>query len=242
MKLLITAGNTMTLVDKVRCITNIFSGRTGASIAELAAARGHHVTLLTSKPEVVSTAFGTSLQVEPFVTFDDLHQAMKRHIEGTKLDGIIHCAAVSDFDCAGVYAPSPGTDFDAVTREWHAELDKSPSMVDRGAGKVKSSEPELWLRLVRTPKLVDKIRSEWGFHGLLVKFKLEVGILDEQLLAVAEKSRLESRADLMVANTLETMSEVAFIGPLHGSYQRLNRSDLAQRIISELEQRFQNPN
>jgi phosphopantothenoylcysteine synthetase/decarboxylase len=33
MNCLVTAGNTQVLIDKVRCITNIFSGRTGAQIA-----------------------------------------------------------------------------------------------------------------------------------------------------------------------------------------------------------------
>ena len=33
MKILVTAGNTQTPIDRVRSITNIFSGRTGARIA-----------------------------------------------------------------------------------------------------------------------------------------------------------------------------------------------------------------
>jgi len=37
----------------VRCITNIFTGRTGASIALEAYRRGHQVTLATSHPEVI---------------------------------------------------------------------------------------------------------------------------------------------------------------------------------------------
>ena len=36
MNLLVTAGNTLTLIDKVRGITNIFTGRTGAQVAGLA--------------------------------------------------------------------------------------------------------------------------------------------------------------------------------------------------------------
>ena len=51
--------------------------------------------------------------------------------------------------------------------------------------------PELWLRLVRAPKLVDKIRRDWNFRGTLVKFKLEVGISAEQLQEIAEKAKLE---------------------------------------------------
>ena len=55
MRWLVTAGNTVTHVDKVRCITNVFSGRTGASIAAQAASCGHSVVLLTSHPEIVSS-------------------------------------------------------------------------------------------------------------------------------------------------------------------------------------------
>ena len=41
MNLLITAGNTQTPIDRVRCITNIFTGRTGAQVALEAHRRGH---------------------------------------------------------------------------------------------------------------------------------------------------------------------------------------------------------
>ena len=39
MNCLIAAGNTMTLIDKVRCITNVFSGRTGTTTSRLPWAR-----------------------------------------------------------------------------------------------------------------------------------------------------------------------------------------------------------
>ncbi|HEY2908611.1 MAG TPA: phosphopantothenoylcysteine decarboxylase, partial [Gemmataceae bacterium] len=51
MNILVTAGNTQAPVDRVRCLTNIFSGRTGAAIALAAWTRGHTVTLATSHPE-----------------------------------------------------------------------------------------------------------------------------------------------------------------------------------------------
>ncbi len=86
------------------------------------------------------------------------------------------------------------------------------------------------------PKLIDCIRRDWGFRGLLVKFKLEVGVRDEQLIAVAERSRIHSDADLMVANTLEGASEWAFLGPLEGRYQCVVRRELAERLMIALEQ------
>ena len=50
MNLLVTAGNTLAPIDRVRGLTNIFTGRTGAAVALHAHGRGHRVVLLTSAP------------------------------------------------------------------------------------------------------------------------------------------------------------------------------------------------
>ena len=43
MRILVTAGNTQAPIDRVRCLTNIFSGRTGTRIALEARQHGHTV-------------------------------------------------------------------------------------------------------------------------------------------------------------------------------------------------------
>jgi phosphopantothenoylcysteine synthetase/decarboxylase len=239
MKILVTAGNTQALIDKVRCVTNIFTGRTGASIALKAYERGHEVTLLTSHPEAVTqlqeTAFEERWHLIRYHTFEELQTLMKAKIQGQALDAVIHCAAVSDYLAAGIYAPAPGTHFDSSSGRWDTS-EPIVKMIDRQAGKVKSDEPELWLRMVRAPKLVDFVRKTWGFRGLLVKFKLEVGLSDEDLLRVAERSRTQSAADLMVANTLEGAALYAFVGPRDGVYQRVSRRELAAKLLERLEQ------
>jgi phosphopantothenoylcysteine synthetase/decarboxylase len=239
MNCLITAGNTMTLIDKVRCITNVFSGRTGTRIALAACARGHAVTLLTSHPEVVGELAGGAapdrLTGRPYRTFAELRDALASHVTGGCFDVVIQCAAVSDYECAGVYAPAPGTRFDPMTARWQAA--DGPALVSREAGKVKSDEPEVWLRLVPTPKLIDMVRDPWGFRGVLVKFKLEVGASEERLLDIAERSRRRSDADVMVANTLEGMGDWALLGPLDGGYQHVARADLPARLMEEVERR-----
>jgi phosphopantothenate-cysteine ligase/phosphopantothenoylcysteine decarboxylase/phosphopantothenate--cysteine ligase len=55
------------------------------------------------------------------------------------------------------------------------------------------------------------------------------------LLDIAERSRRHSGADLMVANTLEGAGAYAFLGPLGGSYQRVSRRELADRLLDALE-------
>jgi phosphopantothenate-cysteine ligase/phosphopantothenoylcysteine decarboxylase/phosphopantothenate--cysteine ligase len=237
-KILVTAGNTQTLIDKVRCITNVFSGRTGAQIAAEAFERGHAITLLTSHPEVlpsipvVRARQAPGWCVCPYRTFEQLETLMAASIKDGDFDAVIHAAAVSDYQVTGIYAPSNGTQLDADEMTWTAGGDR-PQLVDATAGKVKSQHPELWLRLQPAPKLVDKIRTAWGFRGVLVKFKLEVGISDAELLMIAETSRRQSRADLMTANTLEGMHDWAYLGEGE-RYQRVVRKELPGILMDEI--------
>lgn len=225
MNILVTTGNTQTPVDRVRCITNIFSGRTGAQIAARAFDRGHRVVLLTSHIEVLNAIPAVRPRTAPewrvrqYCTFDDLDTAMGEEIAGGGLDVVIHAAAVSDYRVAGIFAKRDG-DF-----------------VDVAAGKVKSSHPELWFRLVPTPKLVDKIRPVWGFKGVLVKFKLAVGLSEAQLLEVAEAARVHSAADVMAANTLEGMHEWAMVGVGPDSYRRVTRAELPDYLLDTIARR-----
>ncbi|MEI7687397.1 MAG: phosphopantothenoylcysteine decarboxylase [Planctomycetota bacterium] len=239
MNVLVTAGNTQTLIDKVRCITNIFTGRTGASLALEAWRRGHRVRLVTSHPEVVvDLARGLKnfpderWSVSKYQTFDDLHVLLEASLRHDGLDAVLHTAAVSDYRAAGIFAPDSAATFDERTGAVQGRF------IDRAAGKIKSDEPELWLRLTRTPKLVDLFREPWGFRGLVVKFKLEVDKTMPELIAIGEHSRRQSHADFMVINTLEEAADWALLGPLDGQYPLVPRGDLARRVIDVVEQSF----
>ncbi|MFL5328453.1 MAG: phosphopantothenoylcysteine decarboxylase [Gemmataceae bacterium] len=211
MRILITAGNTFAPIDRVRGITNIFTGKTGALIALTAETFGHEVTLLTSHPKALPEADGIP-NLHTFHTFDDLETLLAEHVQRGAYDAIVHAAAVSDYQVAGAF-------------------DARQKALDHG-GKIKSDEEELWLKLVRAPKLIDRMRTDWGFKGILVKFKLEVGIDDAELLKIAEASRQQSRANFMVANTLEGASQWAYLGPLAGKYERVTRAELPKRLLA----------
>jgi phosphopantothenoylcysteine synthetase/decarboxylase len=225
MNVLVSAGNTQAPIDRVRCITNIFTGRTGGRIAVRAHERGHAVTLLTSHPEGLTELGapppGPRWTVLRYRTFENLEEMLAAAFAERAPDAAILSAAVSDYLSAGVFAPGPAG---------------GPSLVDVSAGKVKSDAPELWLRLVRAPKLIDKVRTDWGFQGVLVKFKLEVGIGDQGLLEIAERSRHHSAADLMVANTLEGAATWAYLGPVGGRYNRVSRRELPDRLLDAVEE------
>lgn len=223
MNILVTAGNTQAPLDRVRCVTNVFTGRTGAQIAARAHDRGHHVTLLTSHPDVLGVIpaarprTGPGWRVVPYRTFDDLAVLMAAEVGGGGHDAVIHSAAVSDYLVAGVFTRD-GADF-----------------ADATARKVKSTHPELWVKMTPAPKLVDRVRTDWGFRGLLVKFKLEVGPTEAELLDTAERSRAHSGADLMCANTFEGMHDWAVIGDGPGRYTRVPRPELADRLLDALD-------
>jgi phosphopantothenate---cysteine ligase (CTP) len=237
MKLRVTAGNTYVSIDDVRYITNVFTGRTGATIALEAYRRGHGVTLLTSHPEVIGSLAHTPDDKNRWLcttyrTCDDLEISMAHYIFSSDLDAVIHCAAVSDYRVTGIFAPAPDTRLDSNSFTWQG---RPPMLVDRAAGKIKSDEPELWLRLERTRKLIDCIRREWKFDGVLVKFKLEVKVAEARLLEIAEQSRQQSGADWMVANTLEEAAVCAYLGSAAG-YKRFPRHELASRLLDAVEQ------
>lgn len=241
MKILITAGNTLVPIDRVRCITNIFTGRTGARIALEAIERGHEMELLTSRPETVDELGGIPRNTKTCwglcrcETFEALELALQKNLATGRFDALIHCAAVNDFRAAGIYTPAPTTNFDSKTQSWRDATAAPPTLVECSAGKIKSDKPELWLRLAPTPKLIDRVRTDWKFRGILVKFKLEVEVSDQELLEVAERSRLHSAAELMMANTLEGAYSWAFLGPIRGKYERIGREELASRLLEEVE-------
>src|SRR5437870_2035351 len=112
MNILVTAGNTVVAIDRVRCITNIFTGRTGTTIALHCHERGHHVTLLSSHPELVAMLRGDdgarpSWNVDSYHTFPELRERLSASLLTGQFDVLIHCAAVSDYEAAGIYAPDP---------------------------------------------------------------------------------------------------------------------------------------
>ena len=220
----------------MRVVTNVFTGRTGAAVAHTAWTRGHSVTLLTSHPDTARDfpAHDPRLRVTPYRTFDELAGLMQSHVKAGQFDVFCHSAAVSDYLSAGAYAPAPGSYFNARTNQWEQPAGR-PAMREHKAGKITSREPEIWFRMVRAPKLIDRVREPWGFAGLLVKFKLEVGLSDTELVRVAEESRVQSGADLVVANTLDGAAHYAHVGPTGGRYERVPRRELAERLLLTVE-------
>lgn len=217
---LITAGSTMVMIDSVRGITNIFRGRTGEAIARVAAAYGWRVTLLSSMPSIEPDH--PLIKRVCYRTYDELAGEMGQKIVGEKFDAIIHSAAVSDFQPIGAYV--------------YNDVGHLVPLHGTGSSKAKipSSYSSIFIQMVATVKLVDQIRQPWGFTGKLVKFKLQAGMSDDELLAIAKKSLAHSNADFLVANCLEWSKLYAYIVDASGGVEKVSRDQLALRLMERL--------
>lgn len=216
MKVLITAGSTQVPIDQVRCVSNIFGGRTGADIARAFARHSNSwaITLLSSGsfPDAIA-----NVRLVRYKTFDQLAERMEQEIVHGGYDVVIHSAAVSDFRVARTLVM----------------VDGQLTPID-SSGKIGSNHDRLFLEMVPTYKIVDKIRADWGFTGKLVKFKLQVNMPNDQLITIARQSRTASQADLIVANCLEWAREYAYIIGPDERPMRVERIDLGQALIRRL--------
>lgn len=257
-KILVTAGSTCIPIDKVRVISNIFNGRTGAAIASFCRVRGHEVTLITSNDLLPHLASRRLI----YKTYDELAALMMQEISTSKYDIIIHSAAVSDYYVTRTciidtetlqnliycldgfrteYVKGNAGETDLKYRALCKTADTlgmHPIEFIKNDAKISSKHKQLFLALARTEKLVDKIRTEWNFKGVLVTFKLEVGLTDSKLLNIAHQSLQTSDADYIVANCLEWMKERAFIINKDGNYLPVMRRDLPDTLHRILLQFF----
>jgi phosphopantothenoylcysteine synthetase/decarboxylase len=104
-------------------------------------------------------------------------------------------AAVADYRPTGSY--------EIVRRQQGTGGEEIWSVRNAHTDKIKSNYEQIAILGERTEKLVDLFRTTWGYKGLLVKFKLEVGIAPEKLIEIGQQSRRASGANYLLANTLE---------------------------------------
>jgi len=227
-RFLVTAGNTRERIDRVRDWGNVFTGNTGLAIARAVVEVGDVDLLTSNRAHLAELAGGTRhIHASGFTSHEQLRGALAALMARERYDGVFMTAAVADYSPAGVFQVVR-RDADAAAgagREvWHVR--------DVSAGKVKGHFEEIAVVGRRTEKLVDLFRHEWGHCGLLVKFKLEVGIGVEELIRIGQPSRAASGADYLVANTLDMLEgdkAGAYLLSEQGS-EWLPRAELAPRM------------
>ena len=210
-KVLVTAGPTWSAVDRVRVMTSIFSGETGLRFARHFKSLGADVTLLMGPGRAkFCTEDWTEMNVKQFWYYDDLADLLESELNDNSYDIIIHSSAVSDY-----------------------------KIKNANSGKTPSGKNDLSIPLEPTAKLVDRIRQQ-APKAFLVKFKLQVGLTQEELYNIAFNSLKASNANLIVANDLDHMdgeNHVAYVIDPNGQSQeartKVEMCDLLAKEISE---------
>jgi phosphopantothenoylcysteine synthetase/decarboxylase len=130
-----------------------------------------------------------------FTTHAELKQALELVMRKHTYEAIFMTAAVADYRPTGSY--------EIVRRQQGTGGEEIWSVRNAHTDKIKSNYEQIAILGERTEKLVDLFRTTWGYKGLLVKFKLEVGIAPEKLIEIGQQSRRASGANYLLANTLE---------------------------------------
>ena len=157
--ILVTAGPTWAPIDKVRVITNIFSGKTGCSIAHCARKQGAKVKLLLGPGRInLPKDYFKGISVTRFKYFDELLMLTRAEVGSRKYDAIIHSAAISDY---------------------------TPLKIANN--KIPSGKKELIIRFKPTVKIIKYIKK-WVPKIIVAQFKLEVGKTKKKLIKIANIS------------------------------------------------------
>ena len=152
---------------------------------------------------VGSLSLDKNIKLIRFKFFNELKNAITRELKSKKYDIVIHSAAVSDYRPAKSY-------------------DK----------KIKSGMKYWNLKLVPTVKIIDLIRKI-GCSLFLVGFKFETGLEKKALLKEAKRQMLRLNLDLVVANSIDKDTYLAYIlepGKIYGP--KLNKKYLVQELVN----------
>ena len=131
-KVLITSGGTQEPIDAVRVITNLSTGKTGATLADLLTHWGVDVTLLHGK---TATLPKEKITTKEFSTYQDLKQKMEILLQSGEFTHVVMAAAVSDYTVVDVH---PEKKMSSDSEEIQLRLKRNPKLI----AKLKAMSPK----------------------------------------------------------------------------------------------------
>lgn len=180
--ILITSGATREYIDGVRFITNLSTGKTASSIANILLENNYKVTYLHGVNSIIPK--GKSINVE-YRDFENLNNNIEALLKQNHFDCIIHAAAVSDYT------------IDKINSN-NSTLNKSIN------SKINSGIDNLTINLKPTPKIVDKLKSlSVNKNVILFAFKFSASDNFEESKNQVKKLFDHSSADYIILNNLQ---------------------------------------
>lgn len=203
LRMVVTGGGTVAPIDDVRVLTNVSSGRFSAEITEAALRRGAIVWHIHAPSALLPFDRLGKVDLNAPDFDAELLRVQRLQNEWDRVKGRLHLKPFPPGTVAA-YASTLreviGTVKPDVIVLAMAVSDFEPEPV---AGKIDSSRNTLNLTLRRTPKVIQNVR-DWSPSSFLVGFKLLSGVDESALIATARRAMATNRADLVVANDLQT--------------------------------------
>lgn len=215
-RVLITSGGTREQIDSVRSITNMSTGRTGATLADTFTRAGFEVTLIASEGSVLPEE---KIHIKTYVNFNDLKNLIFDTLKSENFDYVFHAAAVSDYSISKIMTKTNQTD---------------------GASKVKiSSSDPVTLELKSNPKLITFLKSASKNPELkVVAFKLTDTKDKKEIEDYVLKLMKESRADYVIQNDISDIKEKNYRFNFYKSSGEItpckNRDELSQVLLGAM--------
>lgn len=235
MNVVVTGGGTVAPIDDVRQLANVSSGRFSAMISEACLARGADVWHVHAPGALLPFARRATFDLDAADPSAE-HARLDRLREDRRRAGDrLHLVPLREGTVAD-YARALERTFRSrpidVAFLAMAVSDFEPEPV---AGKLDSEAEALLIRAPRAPKVIRSVR-DWSPGVYLVGFKLLSRASEADLIREAEAACRTNRADLTVANDLQTLREgrhtVHLVRPGHPPETLPPGDDLADRLVA----------
>ena len=182
--ILVTSGGTQEYIDDFRILTNISTGKLGCMTATKLADAGAKVFYVCSKSSIQpSPLVKGRLEITVIKTVNDALETIKKIMTEEKIDAVVHAMAVSDFTF---------------------KKDKDI--------KLKSTDPKAFIdymskTIAVNPKIISMIK-QWNPETILIGFKFEIGLTNNELVSLAQTSIKNNGCDLVIANDKAQMKKL----------------------------------
>lgn len=194
-KILITSGGTKEYIDGVRVLTNISSGKLGATIVDTLAGNmteeGFEIHFVYVKGSIIPDIKIYREYIKPapcdknciflyeVTDVKSVYDVMEKLVPD--MDVVIHPMAVSDFGFKPIKT------------------------------KLKSNDTEAFIesmreRIFKNPKILSHIKT-WNPNCFLISFKFENGTTHNELIKIAADSQERNGSDIVICNDKKEMKD-----------------------------------
>lgn len=205
MNVLVTGGGTTAPIDDVRTITNLSTGRFAASISESCLDRGARVWHLHAPTALLPLIRAARFNLNTSNLQGELQRLTRLAERWSDLRGRLDLVPLRTGTVAEYAAALQKLLTDQPIDIVFLAMAVSDYEPLARPGKLSSEEDELIIRCRRTPKVIRSVR-DWAPSVYLVGFKLLSRVSTEELVRQAGAAGIQNRADLTVANDLQSLA------------------------------------